>query len=150
MITTEGGQAERGEEDALTATGMPAQRIAELAARARLTPHAKLAVGAGPAPDAGPPAEEPATATTSDSIKEVTVPGPGETVSFEANIKPLFREHDRKSMSFALDLWSEADVQAHAAGILQRLQDGTMPCDGAWPQDRVAAFQRWTESGQRD
>jgi len=47
-------------------------------------------------------------------------------------------------MSFAFDLWSYADVTAHAAGILDRLRNGTMPCDGAWPQDRVELFDRWT------
>jgi hypothetical protein len=75
------------------------------------------------------------------------LPGPDETVSFEANIKPLFREHDRQSMSFAFDLWSYDDVHAHAAEILQRLSNGTMPCDGAWPAERVEVFKRWTESG---
>ncbi|HEY6312046.1 MAG TPA: ferritin-like domain-containing protein [Streptosporangiaceae bacterium] len=94
---------------------------------------------------AGPPAEEPAQ--PKDGTEQVTLPGPDETVSFEAHIKPLFREHDRKSMSFAFDLWSQADVQAHAAGILDRLRNGTMPCDGAWPQDKIEVFQRWTESG---
>ena len=53
-------------------------------------------------------------------------------------------------MSFAFDLWSAEDVRAHSAGILARLRDGSMPCDGAWPEDRVAVFQRWTESGQQD
>ena len=52
-------------------------------------------------------------------------------------------------MSFAFDLWSGDDVRAHAAGILQRLQDGSMPCDGAWPADQIAVFQRWTESGMQ-
>jgi CDGSH-type Zn-finger protein/truncated hemoglobin YjbI len=96
---------------------------------------------------AGPPAEEPAPASASATTEEVTVPGPDEPVSFEANIKPLFREHDRKSMSFAFDLWSKADVQAHAADILERLRNGTMPCDGAWPAGKVEVFQRWTETG---
>ena len=50
-------------------------------------------------------------------------------------------------MAFALDLWSQADVQAHAAGILARLRDGSMPCDGAWPQEKIEVFRRWTESG---
>jgi hypothetical protein len=68
-------------------------------------------------------------------------------VSFKANIKPLFREHDRESMTWAFDLWSHDDVQAHADDILQQLSSGTMPCDGAWPADRVAVFKRWTESG---
>jgi truncated hemoglobin YjbI len=95
---------------------------------------------------AGPPAEEAAPASADDT-EEVALPGPDETVSFEAHIKPLFREHDRKSMTFAFDLWSHDDVQAHAADILQRLSDGSMPCDGAWPPDRVEVFKRWTESG---
>ena len=67
-------------------------------------------------------------------------------MSFEAHIKPLFREHDRQSMTFAFDLWSYADVKAHAAGILERLVNGTMPCDGAWPPEKIEVFQRWTES----
>ena len=95
----------------------------------------------------GPPAEEPARAGAGDDTDEITLPGPDETVSFEAHIKPLFREHDRTSMSFAFDLWSQADVQEHAAGILERLRDGSMPCDGTWPADRIEVFQRWTESG---
>jgi hypothetical protein len=75
------------------------------------------------------------------------LPGPGEAVSFAAHIKPLFREHDRQSMSFAFDLWSRDDVQAHAADVLRRLADGTMPCDGAWPAGKIEVFKRWTESG---
>jgi hypothetical protein len=70
-------------------------------------------------------------------------------VTFTAHIKPLFRERDRQSMSFAFDLWSAQDVRAHAAGILQRLRDGSMPCDGAWPADQVEVFKRWTNTGMR-
>ena len=95
---------------------------------------------------AGPPAEAPAQPSAGYQ-EEVTLPGPDETVSFAAHIKPLFREHDRKSMAFAFDLWSQADVQANAAGILERLQNGTMPCDGAWPPTKIEVFRRWTESG---
>ena len=50
-------------------------------------------------------------------------------------------------MRFAFDLWSHDDVRQHAAEILQRLRDGTMPCDGAWPQSWTEVFARWTESG---
>lgn len=56
---------------------------------------------------------------------------------------------DRQSMSFAFDLWSRSDVTAHAADILQRLQDGSMPCDGAWALQKVEVFKRWTESGSQ-
>jgi CDGSH-type Zn-finger protein/truncated hemoglobin YjbI len=80
---------------------------------------------------------------------QVTLPGPAEPVSFAAHIKPLFRQKDRDSMSFALDLWSYDDVTAHASDILQRLRDGSMPCDGAWPKDRLDAFERWTATQMR-
>jgi hypothetical protein len=43
-------------------------------------------------------------------------------------------------MSCAFDLWSVDDVRTHAAGILERLRNGSMPCDGAWPEDRIAVF----------
>ena len=75
--------------------------------------------------------------------------GDREPVSYEAHIKPLFREGDRRSMSFAFDLWSYDDVSSRAAGILQRLDDGSMPCDGAWPAAQIQAFRRWTETGKR-
>ena len=67
------------------------------------------------------------TASAGDDQEQVTLPGPDETVSFAAHVKPLFREHDRKSMAFAFDLWSQADVQAHAAGILERLRTARCP-----------------------
>jgi truncated hemoglobin YjbI len=76
------------------------------------------------------------------------VPGPDEPVSFAQHIKPLFREGDRRSMRFAFDLWSHEDVAGHAGAILDRLRAGTMPCDGAWPEDRVAVFERWIDSGK--
>ena len=68
-------------------------------------------------------------------------------MSFEAHVKPLFRARDRQSMLFAFDLWLPADVQAHAADILDRLRNGTMPCDGAWPRENMDVFRRWAESG---
>jgi len=101
---------------------------------------------------AGPPDVAAASADDSQDSQPAAVPlpGPGEAVSFDAHIRPLFRERDRQSMSFVFDLSSVDDVRTHAAGILERLHDGSMPCDGAWPEDRVAVFQRWTESGQQD
>jgi hypothetical protein len=68
-------------------------------------------------------------------------------LSFETHIKPLFRLRDRDSMRFAFDLWSGADVRAHADAILERLRAGTMPCDGGWPVERVEVFERWQRSG---
>jgi len=73
---------------------------------------------------------------------------PTEPVSFEIDVKPLFRERDRSSMEFAFDLWSADDVSEHADAILDRLKAGTMPCDGAWPKEQVDLFERWVASGK--
>jgi CDGSH-type Zn-finger protein/truncated hemoglobin YjbI len=98
--------------------------------------------------DATPESRTPALATEDEeTTADVPIPGAGEAVSFAAHIKPLFRERDRKSMQFAFDLWSYDAVKENADGILARLQDGTMPCDGAWPRERVELFSRWIESG---
>jgi hypothetical protein len=70
-------------------------------------------------------------------------------VGFTAHSRPLFREHDRRSMLFALDLWSADDVRGHAADVLQRLENGSMPCDRAWPPDRIDVFRRWVDTGMR-
>jgi truncated hemoglobin YjbI len=78
----------------------------------------------------------------------IDLPGADEMVSFEQHIRPLFRERDRQSMRFAFDLWSHDDVVEHAGGILERLEAGTMPCDGAWPAEQVEAFKRWMDSGK--
>jgi hypothetical protein len=75
------------------------------------------------------------------------LPGPDVELSYEDHIKPLFRKRDRDSMSFVFDLWSHDDVATHADAILERLRAGTMPCDGAWPPERVAVFERWVAAG---
>jgi len=83
---------------------------------------------------------------TPDTVPDEPPPEPSaadQPLSYEVHVKPLFRQRDRDSMRFAFDLWSHEDVSAHADAILARLQAGTMPCDGAWPPERVAAFQRW-------
>jgi hypothetical protein len=67
---------------------------------------------------------------------------------FDENIKPLFREGDRNAMRFAFDLWSAADVSSNADAILGRLEAGTMPCDGAWPVERIDVFRRWIDAGK--
>ena len=71
-----------------------------------------------------------------------------EPLSFEKDVKPLFRERDRGSMEFAFDLWSHEDVSEHADDILARLDAGTMPGDGAWSTAQVDLFRRWIQSGK--
>jgi hypothetical protein len=71
----------------------------------------------------------------------------GDTPSFARDIRPLFRDSDVASMRWLLDLSSYDAVKSHAALIHDQLSSGTMPCDGAWPADRVALFRRWIDGG---
>jgi hypothetical protein len=70
-----------------------------------------------------------------------------EPISFEQDIKPLFRERDRESMKKAFDLSSYDDVAQNSEAIVGRLRDGSMPCDGAWSPEQVAVLQRWIDAG---
>jgi hypothetical protein len=67
--------------------------------------------------------------------------------TFARDILPLFRESDREEMMFAFDLWDYHDVRTHAQDILERLGDGSMPCDGEWPEEQIVLFERWVEAG---
>ena len=69
------------------------------------------------------------------------------TPSFAQDIQPMFREIDRRSMQFAFDLWNYQDVSTHAEDILERLNDGTMPCDIEWTDEQINQFQRWVDGG---
>ena len=80
----------------------------------------------------------------------VELPAAGEPIGFTEHIKPLFRDRDRTSMTFAFDLWSYEEVRANAQGILERVKAGTMPCDGTWPGAWVDVFERWTLSGMNE
>jgi CDGSH-type Zn-finger protein/truncated hemoglobin YjbI/ferredoxin len=97
--------------------------------------------------DAYPWSRSHASSDPQPEPRPVELPDPDQTLSYEAHIRPLFRDRDRDSMRFAFDLWSHSDVTAHADAILQRLKAGTMPCDGAWPSKQVDVFERWTGAG---
>jgi len=98
---------------------------------------------------AGPPGSRISALApqTKEDEAPVTLPAEDEPVRFEKHIKPLFRARDRQSMKFAFDLGAYDDVNQHADAILDRLRNGSMPCDGAWPQEKIDVFQRWVESG---
>jgi hypothetical protein len=70
-----------------------------------------------------------------------------EEVTFARDIRPLFRDRDIKSMSFAFDLASYDDVRANAEAIYAKLADGSMPCDGGWPAENVDRFRTWIDNG---
>jgi hypothetical protein len=72
-----------------------------------------------------------------------------EELSFERDIRPLFRPTDVETMSFAFDLSSYDDVRDNAETIYERLADGSMPCDQEWPPQDVERFRRWIDGGLR-
>jgi hypothetical protein len=78
----------------------------------------------------------------------MTSAGEGVGLSFERDIRPLFRDKDRNSMMAAFDLFDYADVAKNADAIVGSLRSGQMPCDGAWPDADVDKLQRWIDAGK--
>jgi hypothetical protein len=79
----------------------------------------------------------------STTSEEVNTP-----LSFANDIRPLFRQLDRDSMTpFGLDLHSYHDVKANFDEIFRRLSDGSMPCDTEWSQDKKHMLKAWYQSG---
>ena len=71
------------------------------------------------------------------------------SLSFSQDIRPLIRETDVEEMMdvAGFDLSRYEDVRDRAQEIYERLDEGSMPCDGAWPADKVAQFKRWMDDG---
>jgi len=70
-------------------------------------------------------------------------------LSFGKDIRPLFRDElDVEAMKpFGLDLSSYDDVRSQAGNILARIEDGSMPCDEVWPEERIGLFRQWMDEG---
>ena len=108
--------------------------------RRRQAPDVRLGIaGANGVPSATPSAQ----ATEPQPARALAE---GETPSFEAHVKPLFRAFDRTSMKAAFDLWDYASVKARATAILAAVREGRMPCDAAWPAEKVAVLARWIDA----
>jgi hypothetical protein len=71
------------------------------------------------------------------------------TPVYELHIRPMFRATDREHMSFSVDLWDGDAVVGRAQDILQRLQTNMPPEShgGPWPDEWIALFSRWIDSG---
>ena len=74
-------------------------------------------------------------------------PGEGGKLSFEQDIKPMFRQKDRDSMLQAFDLFDYDDVVENARKIAHTLRSAQMPCDGAWSGEQVDKLQQWIDAG---
>jgi hypothetical protein len=68
-------------------------------------------------------------------------------LTYARDIRPLFRDRDIGSMSFAFDLSSYEEVRTNAEAIYERVAAGTMPCDGRWPAEDVERFRAWIDKG---
>ena len=106
------------------------------------------------APDSEPSgqigiASEPSPKAEADTVDQVAraVFSMAEAPGFEKDIKPLFREMpDRSSMLFVFDLHNYDHVKEHAIRILETLVDGSMPCTGRWPEERIQLFRNWIDT----
>ena len=90
------------------------------------------------------PAKESTAAT--DAVKD-RKEQMGDQVTYEQNIRQLFRDRDIQSMKFAFDLSSYDDVRANAEAIYEKLAAGSMPCDGPWAAEDVQRFRTWIDNG---
>ena len=70
------------------------------------------------------------------------------TLSFAADIRPLFREKDIGAMKpNGVDLSSYEGVKKRARDIYARLSAKEMPCDGHWSAENIEKIKEWIESG---
>ena len=111
---------------------------------------ARLEAGDMPCDGAWPPEKVALFAQWISDGKLEKAPPARPPVTFVPDIKPLFRPRDIGAMrNFGgFDLSKYQDVVTHADGILTRLKAGDMPCDGAWPPERVALFAQWISDGK--
>jgi len=90
--------------------------------------------------------------TPRQEATQPTPPASTAPLSFAADIRDLFRATpDRSAMLLfgPFDLHKFEDVRDNADRILATLLDGSMPCDGSWPPDRIAKFQQWITDGMQ-
>ena len=81
-------------------------------------------------------------------LHEVKKKVPSRTLSFAADIRPLFRDSDISAMKpIGIDLSSYEDARKRARDIYARLSSNEMPCDEPWSDSRVRRLKEWMECG---
>lgn len=72
-------------------------------------------------------------------------------LSYEADIRPLFREFDYETLQRfeQIDLNNVETVRANIATFQERLQAGKLPYDACWSSKNIALFSRWVEEGMK-
>jgi hypothetical protein len=76
------------------------------------------------------------------------------TISFKADIQPLFTSMDIEHMSgmgVSLDDYSYMSQPANASGVYKEVSSGSMPPSSSgeqpWSQDEVQLFKAWMDGG---
>jgi hypothetical protein len=108
----------------------------------------RLAASAAPLGTPGAAGREPEADVPAPAVHPPA--GDAAAPSFDRDIRPLFTKRDRAAMRWAFDLGEVASVRQHADAILEQVAAGRMPCDAAWPAERVALFRRWVQAGGPD
>ena len=60
--------------------------------------------------------------------------------SFASDLRPLFRDEDVRSMTSMCDPSRDEDVKDNADGILESIENGSMPCDQTWSPEQVSTL----------
>ncbi len=69
-------------------------------------------------------------------------------LSFEQDIRPLFRQGDIQCMlPFGFNMSKLGDVRMNAPMIYDRLADKSMPTDKPWSDETIAKFKQWMDEG---
>jgi hypothetical protein len=72
------------------------------------------------------------------------------SISYTADIRPLFRDGDVRCMKKAgvkLDDAAWMSVPANAQLVYSAVSAGTMPPDKPWPVDSISLFEAWIDAG---
>jgi hypothetical protein len=67
--------------------------------------------------------------------------------SFATDIRPPFRDKDIRSMKSMFDLSRYEDVKDNADGILETVENGSMPCDQTWSPEQASTLKTWISEG---
>jgi twitching motility protein PilT len=68
-------------------------------------------------------------------------------LSFERDIKPMFKEDQRMQMKWAFDLWDYDNVKENISDILKRIEGGDVPFEDGWPKEQLAVLRSWMREG---
>ncbi|AOY82113.2 ferritin-like domain-containing protein [Moorena producens JHB] len=75
-----------------------------------------------------------------------------ERVGYRSDIRPLFRDFDLETLQRldGIDLNDVENVRANGEELRERLNEGSLPYDACWSDERIDLFERWIDSGMEN